>query len=288
MFKLGRYAEAETAYSYAIAALPDSHLLTIPLHNNRALTRIRTGDHTGAVDDCTIVLKIIGTEYHPAREMKVTKEDEGASVDLADAYVKALRRRAEAYEGKEKWEAAKTDWEAIITCDWAGKSRSEALQAAGRCRRMLAMNTDAASAPPVAAPVKPRPKPRPTQGRPTPPSEALSRVREANQAAEAEDQEKHVLKDSVDAKLLAWRGGKENNLRALIASLDTLLWPELGLQKVGMHELVTPSQVKIRYTKAIAKLHPDKLNARNTTLEQRMIANGVFGTLNDAWNSFKQ
>lgn len=30
-----------------------------------------------------------------------------------------------------------------------------------------------------------------------------------------------------------------------------------------------------------------KLNVKNTTLEQRMIANGVFGTLNEAWNAFK-
>jgi len=31
-----------------------------------------------------------------------------------------------------------------------------------------------------------------------------------------------------------------------------------------------------------------QLNARNTTVEQRMIANGVFGTLNEAWNAFQQ
>ena len=30
-----------------------------------------------------------------------------------------------------------------------------------------------------------------------------------------------------------------------------------------------------------------QLNARNTTVEQRMIANGVFGSLNDAWNAFQ-
>ena len=30
-----------------------------------------------------------------------------------------------------------------------------------------------------------------------------------------------------------------------------------------------------------------QLNVKNTTLEQRMIANGVFGTLNEAWNAFK-
>lgn len=270
MFKLGRYAEAETSYSFAIAALPDTHLLLVPLYNNRALTRIKTGDHTGAVDDCTTVLKLIGPGYHPAREAKVSLENEGAGVDLADAYVKALRRRAEAYEGKEKWDDARKDWEAISAADWAGRARTEAASAAGRCRRMATMNPDD-QAPSRAAPPKPKPKPqaRPARRVPTPPSEALNRVREANNAAEAEDLQKHALKDSVDGRLLAWKGGKEANIRALIASLDTILWPELGLQKVGMHELVTPSQVKIRYTKAIAKLHPDKV--RVSTIDRRRI-----------------
>lgn len=31
-----------------------------------------------------------------------------------------------------------------------------------------------------------------------------------------------------------------------------------------------------------------QLNANNSTVEQRMIANAVFGTLNEAWNAFKQ
>ncbi|KIM77267.1 hypothetical protein PILCRDRAFT_12093 [Piloderma croceum F 1598] len=60
------------------------------------------------------------------------------------------------------------------------------------------------------------------------------------------------------------------------------------LEKVGMTEVVSPAQVKVRYTKAIANLHPDKLNVNNTTLERRMIANGVFSALNEAWNAFKQ
>lgn len=262
MFKLGRFAEAETAYTHSIAALPDSHLLLVPLYNNRALTRIKNGDYSGAIDDCTTALKIIGPGYHPSREAKVTKEDEGANVDLADAYVKALRRRAEAYEGKEKWQAAKDDWEAIIATEWAVKSRNEAIQAAGRCRRMVGMNAGEATGQDTSSSAvkpKPKPRPKPVTFRSVAPSEALKRVREANQAAEAEDQEKYACKDQVDARLMAWKSGKENNIRALIASLDTVLWPELGLQKVGMHELVTPSQVKIRYTKAIAKLHPDKV-----------------------------
>ena len=128
---------------------------------------------------------------------------------------------------------------------------------------MINTNVDtgasAAPSPPRAKPAAAKPAPRPKARVPTPPSEALNRVREANVAAEEEDQAKYELKDTVDARLAAWRAGKENNLRALIASLDTVLWPELGWQKVGIHELVSPSQVKIRYTKAIAKLHPDKV-----------------------------
>ncbi|TFK94867.1 hypothetical protein K466DRAFT_535010 [Polyporus arcularius HHB13444] len=287
-FKLGQYGEAETLYSAAITALPDKHLLLVPLYNNRALTRLKNGDAAGAIEDCTVVIDLIGPAYHPAKEAKVTREDEGAGVDLADGLIKAWRRRAEAYEGKEKWELAKQDWETIAGSEFAGKARTEAFTGISRCRRMLNTNVDAptsASRPAAAKPRAASARPRPRV--PTPPSEALDRVREANQAAEAEDQARHELKDAVDARLAAWRSGKENNIRALIASLDTVLWPELGWQKVGIHELVSPSQVKIRYTKAIAKLHPDKLNVRNTTLEQRMIANGVFGSLNEAWNAFK-
>lgn len=259
-FKLGQYGEAEKAYSNAIAALPHAHLLLVPLYNNRALSRIKTGDHTGAVEDCTTVLNLIGPSYHPAREAKVTKEEEGASVDIADAYVKAFKRRAEAYEGKEKWDLAKADWEVIAGTEWAkGNLRNEAVSGVGRCRRMVNTNTDKPSVP---APSRPKPsqgKPRPAPRVVVQDSEALNRVREANQAAEAEDEERHRLKDVVDGKLTAWKGGKETNIRALIASLENVLWPELGWQKVGMHELVTPNQVKIRYTKAIAKLHPDKV-----------------------------
>ena len=62
----------------------------------------------------------------------------------------------------------------------------------------------------------------------------------------------------MDAQLLARNDGKETNIRILNASLKMVLWPELGWQKIGM-EVVTPSQVKVRYMKAIAKLHPDKV-----------------------------
>ena len=259
-FRLGQYSEAEAAYSTAIAALPDSHLLLVPLYNNRALTRLKTGDYPGAVDDTTVVLVIIGLGYHPARELMVSRADEGASVDLADGVTKALKRRAEAFEGREKWEDAKKDWEVLAGKEWVKPNiRSEAVRGAGRCRRMVqAPSSSSSVAQPIDGPRKPKPRPARPQV-PSGPSEALAKLRSANDAAEAEDQARYDLKDSVDARILAWKSGKEANIRALLASLDLVLWPELGLQKVGMAELVSPAQVKIRYTKTIAKLHPDKV-----------------------------
>lgn len=259
-FKLGQYSEAEAAYSTAIAALPESHLLRIPLYNNRALTRLKTGDYSGAADDTTAVLDIIGLGYHPSRELKVSRADEGASADLAEGVMKALKRRAEAFEGREKWEDARKDWESLAGKEWAKSNiRGEAVRGAGRCRRMLQPASSSSSAPPVDGPRKPKSRPARSQHVPSGPSEALAKLRSATDAAEAEDQARYELKDGVDAKIVAWKGGKEANIRALLASLDLVLWPELGLQKVGMAELVSSAQVKIRYTKTIAKLHPDKV-----------------------------
>ncbi|KAH9965766.1 hypothetical protein BC827DRAFT_1179701 [Russula dissimulans] len=261
VFKLGRFAEAEVAYTSAISQLPDSHLLLVPLLNNRALSRLKTGNMSGAIEDCNAVIAIVRPSYHPAREAKVTREEDGAGIDLGDGLIKAWRRRAEAYEGKEKWELARQDWESIAGADFAGKHRSEALSGIGRCRKMLNVDGASGSAVPPAprASVPTRSMTRPPRRGPTPPSEALNRLKQANQEAEAEEQARLELKDSVDSRLVAWKNGKETNLRALVASLDTVLWPELGWQKVGIAELVTPNQVKIRYTKAIAKLHPDKV-----------------------------
>jgi hypothetical protein len=76
---------------------------------------------------------------------------------------------------------------------------------------------------------------------------------------EAEENARLELKELVDSRLLAWKSGKEGNIRALIASLDSVLWSKLDWPKIGMSELVSEKQVKARYMKAIAKLHPDKV-----------------------------
>jgi hypothetical protein len=60
--------------------------------------------------------------------------------------------------------------------------------------------------------------------------------------------------------VVAWKGGKADNLRELLSSLELVLWPEAQWKKIGMAELVLPNKVKIQYMKGIAKVHPDKVS----------------------------
>ncbi|KAH7102534.1 hypothetical protein BKA62DRAFT_656217 [Auriculariales sp. MPI-PUGE-AT-0066] len=305
-FKLGTYPVAVTSYSSAMEALPDGHMARIPLLTNRALASLRIGEWRGALEDCTSAISMIRPNTSgPVYLGAVSgggKNLEGETLYLGDALLKALSRRAMAREMGEKWPEALADWEevgraatlpmsAAPSAD-VGKVRAEATRGTERCRKMIGIvKIGAAESVSLAAPTtKPRPPPRKTNPMAelaAEPSEAVKRVRDANSAAEKEEAEKAALKDSVDARLVAWRSGKENNIRALLASLDSVLWPELQWQTVGMAELIDPNRLKTRYTKAIAKLHPDKLSISKTTVEQRMIANGVFSTLNDAWSAAK-
>ena len=271
-FKLGQFAEAEAAYTSAITSLPPNHALLIVLYTNRAASRLKTGDSGGAAGDCTSALRIMGVseDLGGIRDVELAVLDGAGAgrigkLELKEQVIKAIQRRAAAFEAMERWERARSDWEKLAGLAWTnGKAREEAVRSAGRCRKMVVggneggfVNGDATAA------SKPKPKSKaPVRRDIPPPGEAVQKLQEAAAAQEAEDSLKADLKDSVDARIMAWKSGKENNLRALIASLENVLWPELGWVKVGMHELVTPSQVKIRYTKAVAKVHPDKVCPR--------------------------
>lgn len=277
-FKLGRFTEAETDYSAAIAALPQGHIQLVPLHNNRAATWLKLGESTKAVQDCAVVIEIVGPKYHPSREAPLPAD---CDVKLGDALVKATSKRAQAHEMGEKWRLALEDWERVLGYDAAlgGQgSKAQASEGIKRAKAMLGGPSPANAAPKVSKPATPRPPSRPADvGK----SAAVAELRKAAQEQEKEDEARLAVKDAVDAKLDAWRKGKETNLRALLASLDLVLWDPV-LLKVGMHELVTDKQVKIKYMKVIARLHPDKLAGMNTTPEQRLLANGVFGQLSEA------
>ncbi|KFH46564.1 UBA domain-containing protein-like protein [Hapsidospora chrysogenum ATCC 11550] len=280
-FKRGDYASAHSAYSSSLSAVPPTHPLAILLLTNRALTALKTGEPKQAVDDADRAIRLIGAGNGQGETVAVATENgHDENRDMRDLYGKALSRKAEALEQMEKWSEAGTVWQ---LCVEGGVGGANAIKGRQRCQDAITPKPKPASAPAT----KPRPRPSATANlAPQKDSEAVTRLREANQAAAREDDEKFALSESVDARISAWRDGKRDNLRALLGSLDQVLWPDSGWKKVGMHELVMANKVKIAYMKAIAKTHPDKL-PQDANTEVRLIAGLVFSTLNESWDKFK-
>ncbi|KAG9640049.1 hypothetical protein KCU64_g13117, partial [Aureobasidium melanogenum] len=288
-FKRGDFDAAHTSYSAALTPLPSTHPLIIIVLSNRALTAIKTGDPKAAVVDADRVLELIG--IGKGENEKIDLGGGEGEKDMKEFYGKALMRKAEALENMEKWSDAATVWKDAIA---AGVGGAVSLRARDRCEKAA---TGGAS---KSAPAKSRPTPAASRApagklqQPKRPAvsqaqsqEAVRKLREANAAADRADDEKFALSDQVEAKVTAWKGGKADNLRALLGSLDTVLWPEAGWKKVNMSDLIMPNKVKIVYMKAIAKVHPDKI-PQSATTEQKMISGSVFSTLNEAWDKFKK
>ncbi|XP_041113460.1 cyclin-G-associated kinase-like isoform X2 [Polyodon spathula] len=102
--------------------------------------------------------------------------------------------------------------------------------------------------------------------------------------AEMRKQELSRDMDPLKLQILDWIEGKERNIRALLSTLQTVLWEgENKWKPVGMAELLTPDQVKKYYRKAVLIVHPDK--ATGQPYEQ--YAKMIFMELNDAWSEFE-
>lgn len=187
---------------------------------------------------------------------------------MKEFFGKALMRKAEALEQLERWEDAANVWKLAVE---TGHGGSTSIQGRNRCEKAAGISKPAPKPSTTAAqrPAQPKTAPKKSSalddlaGRPAPmhaaSAEAVSRLRKANEAADRIEEEKLALRDKVDARIAAWKGGKQDNLRALLGSLDTVLWPEAGWKKVNMSELVLPNKVKVQYMKGIAKVHPDKV-----------------------------
>ena len=260
-FKRGDYTAAHTAYSSALGPLPQTHPVTIIVLCNRAVTNIKVGDPKAAISDADAALAIIGASKGEGEKIVVggTESDK----DMKEFYGKALMRKAEALEHMEKWTNAGNVWREAVE---AGVGGSISIQGRNRCEKAASGGTQS-SAPAAAKrpPVRKAPAPKPSAisdlgGASAPDSDAVRKLKAANAAAEKADDEKFALSDQVDAKLVAWKGTKADNLRALLGSLDKVLWPDAGWKKVGMGDLVMANKVKIVYMKAIAKVHPDKVS----------------------------
>ncbi|KAJ4964484.1 hypothetical protein NE237_024423 [Protea cynaroides] len=104
--------------------------------------------------------------------------------------------------------------------------------------------------------------------------------------AQREQAERNRLAETLDADVRRWSSGKEGNLRALLSTLQYILGPDSGWQPIPLTEVITAVAVKKAYRKATLCVHPDKLQQRGASIQQKYICEKVFDLLKEAWNKF--
>jgi tetratricopeptide (TPR) repeat protein len=272
-FKLGQFGEAEEAYTRAIEILPAGHDHQVLLCNNRAMARLKIGNYKKCAEDCDTAIKLA------KKSGDGSSNSEGVVIQWRDQIIKSLYRKAEALENIEKYKDALSTYDELVKYEGTGNSKIN--QGMSRCRQ--ALNPKKVNAPPKSATPAPPPQkqkkedfmsmfdPSAAKSSSSPvtiptvsadelsKSKAVAAMRAKAAEQEAEDAEKLEKTDDVNARLLAWKAGKEQNLRALLATLDTLLWPGAQWKGAQMSELINLKKCKITYMKAIGKVHPDKV-----------------------------
>ncbi|KAF8672940.1 hypothetical protein HU200_049134 [Digitaria exilis] len=117
-------------------------------------------------------------------------------------------------------------------------------------------------------------------------AKALAEKNERDMQIQREQAERDRIGDTLDFEIKRWSAGKEGNLRALLSTLQYILWAECGWQAVSLTDLITGAAVKKQYRKATLCIHPDKVQQKGATLQQKYIAEKVFDILKEAWNKF--
>lgn len=103
-----------------------------------------------------------------------------------------------------------------------------------------------------------------------------------------EQEEKRRIAESLDIDIKRWAAGKEGNMRALLSSLQYVLWSGCGWEPVSLTEMITSTSVKKVYRKAVLCIHPDKVQQKGASIEQKYTAEKVFDILKEAWNKFSK
>ncbi|KAG5246388.1 auxilin protein [Salix suchowensis] len=115
-------------------------------------------------------------------------------------------------------------------------------------------------------------------------AKALAEKNMRDLLAKKEQAERNRLAETLDADVKRWSSGKERNLRALLSTLQYILGPDSGWQSIPLTELVSSTAVKKAYRKATLFVHPDKLQQRGASIQQKYTCEKVFDLLKDAWN----
>jgi len=97
-------------------------------------------------------------------------------------------------------------------------------------------------------------------------------------------QAENKFRDPITVKVEEWSKGKEANVRALIASLQDVLWEGHSWKPVSVGEILQPAAVKKAYRRAALVCHPDK----HTGGEHEKLARAIFMQLAESYTKFEE
>lgn len=115
---------------------------------------------------------------------------------------------------------------------------------------------------------------------------ALQEVREREARKKREEDEEDIVRKQLEPKIKAWaeEHGKKKQIRALLATLHTILWPGAKWKEVGIGDLLDDKKVKKFFHKATLVVHPDKTH--DLPPDQRFLAKRIFDALSQAKTEF--
>ncbi|ESQ27638.1 hypothetical protein EUTSA_v10018263mg [Eutrema salsugineum] len=91
---------------------------------------------------------------------------------------------------------------------------------------------------------------------------------------------------NIDAKIRKWSSGKSGNIRSLLSTLQYILWTGSGWKPIPLMDMIEGNAVRKSYQRALLILHPDKLQQKGASANQKYMAERVFELLQEAWDHF--
>jgi hypothetical protein len=119
--------------------------------------------------------------------------------------------------------------------------------------------------------------------------QAARDLAQANATGEAtRRQQKLDMQSQLGPELDRWamtEQGKFKDVRSLLSSMSSVLWPNSGWEDPPFGELmINEAALKKTYRKAIIICHPDKHQSAST--EQQYRADRIFNAINESFKSF--
>jgi len=110
-------------------------------------------------------------------------------------------------------------------------------------------------------------------------AKALEEIREREEQKKVEEIEEDAVRKKLEPKIKAWSEeyGKKKQLRALLGSLHTILWPEANWKPVSIGDIMDDNKCKRCFHKASRVVHPDKTHHLDP--EKRFLAKRIFDAL---------